>query len=162
MMPAAAPAALPDRIEGDLSNRKDRPHTTRSVIRTDSSTRFVQNPSSEEVHMKHSAVPSSRQKASADEKQGCNGKNKMEPAYQEFCWYGDGVPATDPGLLKHDIRDVSDGLAVVLGMLEANDLNKQTGMRPLFSDQHACKLMRMTIAMQRFITDAVDHHIDAT
>lgn len=86
-------------------------------------------------------------------------KKKSKPVYQEFSWTDNGRFA-DP--CEHDFRDVSDGLTVVAGMLEMNQLKPQMGKRPLFSPTDSGRLMRMLVAVNRLMTGVHDLEIDAT
>jgi hypothetical protein len=86
-------------------------------------------------------------------------KKKKKPLYQEFSWTDNGRFA-DP--CEHDFRDVADGLTVVAGMLEVNQLNPQMGKRPLFSPTDSGRLMRMMVAVNRLMTGVHDLEIDAT
>lgn len=105
------------------------------------------------------------QKPSVDVKQDCLGKakkdrkKKKKPLYEEFSWTDNGRRA-DP--CEHDFRDVADGLTVVAGMLEMNQLNPQLGKRPLFSTTDSGRLMRMMVAVNRLMTGVHDLEIDAT
>lgn len=87
------------------------------------------------------------------------GKKKKKPLYEEFSWTDNGRDA-DP--TEHDFRDVADGLTVVAGMLEVNQLNPQMGKRPLFSSTDSGRLMRMMVAVNRLMTGVHDLEIDAT
>jgi hypothetical protein len=87
------------------------------------------------------------------------GKKKKKPLYEEFSWTDNGIHA-DP--CEHDFRDVVDGLTVVAGMLEANQLRPQMGKRPLFSPTDSGRLMRMMVAVNRLMTGVHDLEIDAT
>lgn len=86
------------------------------------------------------------------------GKKKKKPLYEEFSWTDNGRCA-DP--CEHDFRDVADGLTVVAGMLEMNQLNPQLGKRPLFSPTDSGRLMRMMVAVNRLMTGVHDLEIDA-
>jgi hypothetical protein len=86
-------------------------------------------------------------------------KKKRKPLYAEFSWTDNGIDA-DP--CAHDFRDVTDGLTVVAGMLEVNQLNPQMGKRPLFSPTDTGRLMRMMVAVNRIMTGVHDLEIDAT
>lgn len=105
------------------------------------------------------------QKPSVDENQRYigeskrKGKKKEKPLYAEFSWTDNGIDA-DP--CEHDFRDVVDGLTVVTGMLEVNQLNPQMGKRPLFSPTDTGRLMRMMVAVNRLMTGVHDLEIDAT
>jgi hypothetical protein len=87
------------------------------------------------------------------------GKKKKKPLYQEFSWTDNGIDA-DP--CEHDVRDITDGLTVVVGMLEMNQLRPQMGKRPLFSPTDSGRLMRMMVAVNRIMTGVHDFEIDAT
>jgi hypothetical protein len=87
------------------------------------------------------------------------GKKKKKPVYQEFSWTDNGRFA-DPS--EHDFRDVADGLSVVAGMLEMNQLRPQMGKRSLFSPTDSGRLMRMMVAVNRIVTGVHDLEIDAT
>ena len=105
------------------------------------------------------------QKPSVDGGQHCFGKSKKKskkkkkPLYEEFSWTDNGREA-DPS--EHDFRDVADGLTVIAGMLEMNQLNPQMGKRPLFSSTDSGRLMRMMVAVNRLMTGVHDFEIDAT
>lgn len=86
-------------------------------------------------------------------------KKKKKPLYEEFSWTDNGSNA-DP--CEHDFRDVTDGLTIVAGMLEVNQLNPQMGKRPLFSPTDTGRLMRMMVAVNRLMTGVHDLEIDAT
>ena len=86
------------------------------------------------------------------------GTKKKKPLYEEFSWT-DNDGYADP--CEHDFRDVADGLTVVAGMLEMNQLNPQLGKRPLFSTTDSGRLMRMMVAVNRLMTGVHDLEIDA-
>ena len=107
------------------------------------------------IHQK--PLVDSEQRTLGKSKKG--GKKVKKPVYQEFSWTDNGRYA-DP--CEHDFRDVADGLTVVAGMLELNQLNPQMGKRPLFSPTDSGRLMRMMVAVNRLMTGLHDLEIDAT
>ena len=107
------------------------------------------------IHQKPSV--DSDQRYLGESKKGS--KKKKKPLYEEFSWTDNGSNA-DP--CEHDFRDVTDGLTIVAGMLEVNQLNPQMGKRPLFSPTDTGRLMRMMVAVNRLMTGVHDLEIDAT
>jgi hypothetical protein len=107
------------------------------------------------IHQKPSVDKNQRSMKESKKKD----KKKKKPLYEEFSWTDNGINA-DP--CEHDFRDVTDGLTVVAGMLEANQLNPQMGKRPLFSPTDTGRLMRMMVAVNRLMTGVHDLEIDAT
>lgn len=83
----------------------------------------------------------------------------MEPIFEEFSWYG---AKANEDTLAQDVRDVRDGLAVVLGLIEMNDIRLENEERPLFSPLHRSRLMRLSIATQRVLAGACDTEIQAS
>lgn len=99
------------------------------------------------------------QKPSVAENQHSSEKN-LEPVFEEFSWYHKKKASEDT--LVQDTRDVTDGLAVVLGLLEMNDMNLENGERPLFSPLHRSRLMRLAIATQRVLAGVCDSEIQVS
>ena len=83
----------------------------------------------------------------------------MEPIFEEFTWYG---AKANEDTLAQDVRDVTDGLAVVLGLIEMNDMRLENEERPLFSPLHRSRLMRLSIATQRVLGGVCDNEIQAS
>jgi hypothetical protein len=83
----------------------------------------------------------------------------MEPIFEDFSWYGGKV---DEDTLVQDVRDVTDGLTVVLGLIEMNDIRLENEERPLFSPLHRSRLMRLSIATQRVLAGVCDTEIQAS
>ena len=83
----------------------------------------------------------------------------MEPIFEDFSWYGGKV---DEDSLVQDVRDVTDGLTVVLGLIEMNDIRLENEERPLFSPLHRSRLMRLSIATQRVLAEVCDTEIQAS
>jgi hypothetical protein len=108
------------------------------------------------VHLAHQKPPVESQRYLDESKKA--GKKKKKPLYAEFSWTDNGGDA-DP--CEHDFRDVADGLTVVAGMLEMNQLRPQMGKRPLFSPTDSGRLMRMMVAVNRIITGVHDLEIEA-
>lgn len=98
------------------------------------------------------------QNPSFAENQHSSEKN-MKPLFEEFSWY---VAKAEEDLLTQDVRDVTDGLTVVLGLLEMNDFNLENGERPLFSPLHRSRLMRLSIATQRVLAEVCDTVIQSS
>lgn len=97
---------------------------------------------------------------SDDQNQHSIPEMEQEPFFQEFSWTGDHRQAGEDNTM-HDLRDVMDGMSVVAAMLEMDDLNRNTGQRPLLSRTHAGKLMRMQTVVQRLMAALVDVDIEA-
>jgi hypothetical protein len=98
------------------------------------------------------------QKPSCAENQQSSQKD-MEPIFEDFSWYGGKV---DEDTLVQDVRDVTDGLTVVLGLIEMNDIRLENEERPLFSPLHRSRLMRLSIATQRVLAGVCDTEIQAS
>ncbi len=98
------------------------------------------------------------QKPSFAGNQQSSGKD-MEPIFEDFSWYGGKV---DEDTLVQDVRDVTDGLTVVLGLIEMNDIRLENEERPLFSPLHRSRLMRLSIATQRVLAGVCDTEIQAS
>jgi hypothetical protein len=76
----------------------------------------------------------------------------QEPTFHPFAWHyavGSPLPAdrvlTDAG----QIRDLTAGAALVLELLERQELDVEEGERPMFTPQQQCDLMRLAITASR-------------
>lgn len=105
----------------------------------------------------HNTVRLVSHKPSGGKNQHSRAETEIEPVYQEFSWV---ESSADFDRCEHDMRDMTDGLTVIAGMLEVDRLNPELGKRPLFAPIDAGRLMRMMVAANRMMTELRDLEID--
>jgi hypothetical protein len=101
------------------------------------------------------------QKPSIDQNQSLL-PNNTGPFFKEFTWYADqSAPGDRTASLIQDTRDVADGIAAILGMVEMSEIAEDCADRPLLSELHRGQLVRLAITSARMLSTACGASIEA-
>jgi hypothetical protein len=103
---------------------------------------------------------SSKTEKDVDSKQHSEDGDDSGPLFREFSWYADEA-STKSSVLIHSAHDMSEGIAVILEMVEMSGIADDCATRPILSELHRGQLMRMAIASAHLLAGVCNDFIQA-